>query len=153
MDRNTSALSTTSVLLSIKLLLPPGRMVIGMTMLWRKTLTAFRKNELIHTRTWNDVVDVEIATFEWVTWWNATRLHQGLGYRTPAEVESEFCTSNPKKRNTRHQGKCLGTKPATLYFCWLVGCFLLKIRGSFVCIAIVGCLLVCIRFSSLSLYR
>ncbi len=23
------------------------------------------KNELIHTRRWNDVVEVEIATFEW----------------------------------------------------------------------------------------
>ena len=53
------------------------------------------KNELIHNRTWDDVVDVEIATFEWVTWWNESRIHQGLGYRTPAEVESEFCQSNP----------------------------------------------------------
>ena len=53
------------------------------------------KNELIHNRTWDDVVDVEIATFEWVTWWNETRIHQGLGYRTPDEVESEFCQSNP----------------------------------------------------------
>ena len=53
------------------------------------------KNELIHTRTWNDVVDVEIATFEWVTWWNESRLHQSLGYRTPAEVESEFWETNP----------------------------------------------------------
>lgn len=53
------------------------------------------KNELIHNRTWDDVVDVEIATFEWVTWWNEIRLHEGLGYRTPAEVESEFCQSNP----------------------------------------------------------
>lgn len=53
------------------------------------------KNELIHTRRWDDVVDVEIATFEWVNWWNETRLHQGLGYRTPAELESEFCKSNP----------------------------------------------------------
>ncbi len=53
------------------------------------------KNELIHTRTWNDVVDVEIATFEWVTWWNESRLHQSLGYRTPAEVEEEFWTGNP----------------------------------------------------------
>ncbi|PMD06191.1 hypothetical protein CJ199_02070 [Brevibacterium paucivorans] len=26
------------------------------------------KNELIHTRRWNYVVDVEIATFEWVSW-------------------------------------------------------------------------------------
>ena len=38
------------------------------------------KNELIHTRRWNDVVEVEIATFEWVNWWNEERLHQGLGY-------------------------------------------------------------------------
>ena len=45
------------------------------------------KNELIHTRSWGDVVDVEIATFEWVSWWNEERLHQSLGYRTPVEVE------------------------------------------------------------------
>lgn len=45
---------------------------------------------LIHRRSWADVVDVEIATFEWVAWWNEVRLHQGLGYRTPVEVELEF---------------------------------------------------------------
>ena len=45
------------------------------------------KNELIHTRRWNDVVEVEIATFEWVNWWNESRLHQSLGYRTPVEFE------------------------------------------------------------------
>ena len=33
------------------------------------------KNELIHNRTWDDVDDVEIATFEWVTWWNESRIH------------------------------------------------------------------------------
>ena len=48
------------------------------------------KNELIHTRRWDDVVEVEIVTFEWVSWWNETRLHQSLGYRTPVEVETEF---------------------------------------------------------------
>lgn len=48
------------------------------------------KNELIHTRTWSDVLEVEIATFEWVDWWNQTRLHQGLDYRTPEEVETEY---------------------------------------------------------------
>ncbi len=37
-----------------------------------------------------DVVDVEIATFEWVNWWNESRLHQSLGYRTSAEVEAEL---------------------------------------------------------------
>lgn len=39
---------------------------------------------------WNDVVEVEIATFEWVSWWNESRLHQSLGYRTPIEVEVGF---------------------------------------------------------------
>ncbi|WP_419145576.1 integrase core domain-containing protein [Corynebacterium pseudodiphtheriticum] len=45
---------------------------------------------LIHTRSWGDVVEVEIATFEWVSWWNEERLHQSLGYRTPVEVEDAF---------------------------------------------------------------
>ncbi|EFG47315.1 hypothetical protein HMPREF0183_1420 [Brevibacterium mcbrellneri ATCC 49030] len=53
------------------------------------------ENELIHTRKWNDVVDVEIATFEWVSWWNEARLHQSLGYRTPSEIETEFWKQNP----------------------------------------------------------
>ncbi|WJY88834.1 hypothetical protein CCONF_01355 [Corynebacterium confusum] len=55
------------------------------------------KNELIHTRLWTDVVDVEIATFEWVNWWNESRLHQSLGYRAPADVESEFWSRNPSQ--------------------------------------------------------
>lgn len=55
------------------------------------------KNELIHRRTWADVVDVEIATFEWVDWWNESRLHQSLGYRTPAEVEAEFWEHHPSR--------------------------------------------------------
>ena len=53
------------------------------------------KNELIHARRWDDVVEVEIATFEWVSWWNETRLHQSLDYRTPVEVETEFWKQNP----------------------------------------------------------
>lgn len=53
------------------------------------------KNELINTRRWVDVVEVEIATIGWVSWWNEGRLHQSLGYRTPGEVESEFWEQNP----------------------------------------------------------
>ncbi|MDI9589422.1 MAG: IS3 family transposase [Acidobacteriota bacterium] len=34
------------------------------------------KNELIYARRWNDVIEVEIATFEWVWWWNNERLHE-----------------------------------------------------------------------------
>ena len=55
------------------------------------------KNELIRRRSWNDVVDVEIATFEWVNWWNESRLHQSLGYRTPAEVEAKSWEHHPSQ--------------------------------------------------------
>ena len=48
------------------------------------------KNEIIHTRRWADVLEVEIATFEWVNWWNTERLHQALDHRTPAEVETDY---------------------------------------------------------------
>ncbi len=43
------------------------------------------------------MVDVEIATFEWVNWWNESRLHQSLGYRTPADVEAEFWEHHPSR--------------------------------------------------------
>ncbi|RMB65558.1 hypothetical protein D9542_09810 [Corynebacterium macginleyi] len=65
-----------------------------MIMLWLKTLTAPHKNELVLTRRWDDVVEVEIAPFGWVSWWNETRLHQSLGYRTPVEVETELWKQN-----------------------------------------------------------
>lgn len=90
-----SAWSTTSDLPSTGLQLPPELSGILMTMLWQKTLTAPHNNELIHTRRWDDVVEVEIATFEWVSWWNEDRLHQSLGYRTPVEVETDFWKQNP----------------------------------------------------------
>ena len=55
------------------------------------------KNELINARRWVDAVEIEIATFQWVTWWNETRLHENLGYRTPVEVETEYWNTHHKK--------------------------------------------------------
>ena len=66
------------------------------------------KNELIHTRRWDDVVEVEIATFEWVSWWNEDRLHQSLGYRTPVEGRNRILEEEAATGNNRNQGKCLG---------------------------------------------
>ncbi|WP_082787629.1 MULTISPECIES: integrase core domain-containing protein [Corynebacterium] len=40
------------------------------------------KNELVHSRSWDDGVEVEIATLKWVCWWNETRLHQNSGHLT-----------------------------------------------------------------------
>ena len=88
--RSMSAWSTTNDFPSTALQLPPGLLVTPMTMHWLKTSTVLTRGELIHNRRWDDVVEVEIATFEWVSWWNETRLHQSLGYRTPVEVEDAF---------------------------------------------------------------
>ncbi|WP_022883196.1 integrase core domain-containing protein, partial [Gryllotalpicola ginsengisoli] len=47
------------------------------------------KAELIWPRKpWRTVEQVELATLEYVWWWNNQRLHSELGYRTPAEVEA-----------------------------------------------------------------
>ena len=49
------------------------------------------KTELIYSRrVWGSVSDVEIATMAWVHRWNTRRIHEALGYRTPAEVEATY---------------------------------------------------------------
>lgn len=40
-----------------------------------------------------DLRDLELATFRWVSWWNSKRPHQSLGYRTPQAVETEYYAS------------------------------------------------------------
>lgn len=49
------------------------------------------KTELIRQRgPWRTVEQVELATLEWVWWWNNQRLHGELDMRTPAEVEQAY---------------------------------------------------------------
>ncbi len=49
------------------------------------------KTELIYSRrVWGSVSDVEIATMAWAHWWSTRRIHEVLGYRTPAEVEATY---------------------------------------------------------------
>jgi transposase InsO family protein len=52
---------------------------------------ALFKTELIRKqRPWRSVEQVELATLEWVWWFNNQRLHSELDYRTPAEVEAAY---------------------------------------------------------------
>lgn len=44
------------------------------------------KAEMVQDRVFDSVARLESETAGWVVWWNAGRLHQGLGYRTPQEV-------------------------------------------------------------------
>ena len=56
-----------------------------------ESINAAYKTELIRARKpWRTVEEVELATLEWVHWFNTARLHQNLGHRTPAEVENDY---------------------------------------------------------------
>ena len=49
------------------------------------------KTDLIRQRgPWRTVEQVELATLEYVWWWNNSRLHGELDMRTPAEVEQTY---------------------------------------------------------------
>ena len=45
-------------------------------------------------------MDVEFAILNWVHWYNTQRLHEALGYHTPAEIEeiyyAEHATRSPE---------------------------------------------------------
>ena len=50
------------------------------------------KSKVIHylKQNWNGVNDVELATLEWVEWFNKTRLHSTIGYVSPFEFEKRY---------------------------------------------------------------
>jgi putative transposase len=55
------------------------------------------KTELAKRRgTWRTLTDVEIATAEWVEWYNNRRLHGETGRVPPVEYEAEFYLARAK---------------------------------------------------------
>jgi putative transposase len=56
-----------------------------------ETVNGLYKAELIHRRArWRSVEEVELATAEWVHFWNHRRLHSATGYLPPAEYERAY---------------------------------------------------------------
>lgn len=56
------------------------------------------KTELIKPRRpWRSLGQVEVATAEWVDWYNAARLHSAIGYVPPDEYESMFYAQQPPR--------------------------------------------------------
>ena len=54
-----------------------------------ETINGLYKAELIHrTAPWKTREAVELATLEWVSWFNNHRLLEPLGYIPPAEAEA-----------------------------------------------------------------
>jgi transposase InsO family protein len=56
-----------------------------------ETINGLYKAELIHRRApWKTREALELATLEWVAWFNHTRLLESIGYIPPAEAEANY---------------------------------------------------------------
>ena len=56
-----------------------------------ETINGLYKAELIHRRApWKTRESVELATLEWVAWFNHKRLLSSIGYVPPAEAETNY---------------------------------------------------------------
>ncbi|MBP2280744.1 transposase InsO family protein [Psychrobacter sp. PL19] len=57
-----------------------------------ETVNGLYKSEVIHylKEQWSGMNDVELATLEWVDWFNKTRLHSAIGYVSPFEFEKRY---------------------------------------------------------------
>jgi putative transposase len=56
-----------------------------------ETINGLYKAEVIHRRTsWKTIEAVEMATLEWVAWFNHQRLLEPIGYIPPAEAEANY---------------------------------------------------------------
>ena len=47
-----------------------------------------------HDGPFRTVDELELATCDWVYWFNNTRLHSSIGYTTPIEYETEYYRQN-----------------------------------------------------------
>ena len=56
-----------------------------------ETINGLYKAEIIHRRgPWKTREAVELATLEWVSWFNHHRLLEPIGYIPPAEAEANY---------------------------------------------------------------
>lgn len=58
-----------------------------------ETINGLYKAEVIHRRRWHSLEEVELATLNWVSWFNHQRLLEPLGYIPPAEAEANYYRS------------------------------------------------------------
>ena len=57
-----------------------------------ETVNGLYKSEVIEylKESWTSVNDIELATLEWVDWFNKIRLHSTIGYVSPFEFEKRY---------------------------------------------------------------
>ena len=66
-----------------------------------ETVNGLYKATLIYSkRICEPASEIELATLNWVHWWNTSRLYEALGYRSPTAVEAA-CTPPPRDDGAR----------------------------------------------------
>lgn len=55
-----------------------------------ETINGMYKAEVVHRKAWRSVDAVELATLNWVHWYNHQRLLEPIGYIPPAEAEANY---------------------------------------------------------------
>ena len=66
-----------------------------------ETINGLYKAEIIHRRgPWKTREAVELATLEWVSWFNHHRLLEPIGYIPPAEAEANYWRQQAQDRTT-----------------------------------------------------
>ena len=68
-----------------------------------ESVNGLYKAELVHRRgPWRGLADLELATLEWVDWFNHRRLSSTISYVPPAEYEaSQYCEPVPAPAGTQ----------------------------------------------------
>ena len=71
-----------------------------------ETINGLYKAEIIHRRgPWKTREAVELATLEWVSWFNHHRLLEPIGYIPPAEAEENYWRQRNQAQITTEPAK------------------------------------------------
>jgi putative transposase len=63
-----------------------------------ESLIGLYKTECVHfDAPWRTVEELELATLVWVDWYNTTRIHSSIGYKTPVAYEQAYWQQHLKK--------------------------------------------------------
>jgi putative transposase len=54
------------------------------------TIGLFKTEKIRREGPWKTLADVELATLEWVDWFNNARLHSACGRLSPAQFEQQY---------------------------------------------------------------
>ena len=76
-----------------------------------EALNSLYKAELIRNQgPWEDIDAVEVATAEWVHWFNTIRPHSAVGMRTPSEHEASWVPDVSQNSQKQSQPATTGTR-------------------------------------------